>query len=48
MEDMLQLLRLILDTFFQLYCELAQVPLNEYETSFAGTRALHRLNQRKL
>ena len=35
----MQSLCLILDTFFQLYCELVQVrvPLNEYETASAGT-----------
>ena len=39
MEDVLQLLRLILDTFLPLCCELAQEPLYEYEMTFAGARA---------
>jgi hypothetical protein len=41
MEDVLQLLRLILDTFLPLYCELAQEPPYEYEfkMAFAGARA---------
>ena len=39
MENMLQLLRLILDIFLRLYCELAQVPLYEYQMAFVGARA---------
>jgi|TARA_B110000261_G_C12961101_1_gene308588 hypothetical protein len=38
-EDVLKLLRTILNNFLPLYCELAEVPLYEYGMTFAGARA---------